>query len=209
MSEAVDVGNIYVRLVPTDKRELSAEQLAARLREETKRVAGVTLSVFTSDFGGGRKQLQFQLRGADAATLAQAAEQVKAMVQQVPGAVDVGLSTKGQKPELNVELNRGVAGAIGVTVGQVAQALRPAFAGIDAGDWQDPSGEMRDVQVRLSPESRRNADDLRQLPLVVPGPDGVPTTMPLGQVATISQGIGPSIIEPLDRDRVVAVSATT
>ena len=58
---------------------------------------------------------------------------VRAEVEKVPGAVDIGLSTKGQKPELEVELNRGVAGSLGLTVGQVAQSLRPAFAGIDAG----------------------------------------------------------------------------
>ena len=204
---SVDVGNIYVRLVPTGDRDQSAEQIAARLREETKRVAGVTLAVFTSDFGGGRKQLQFQLRGGDIATLQRAAEQVMAEVQKVPGAVDVGLSTKGQKPELNVELNRGVAGSMGVTVGQVAQSLRPAFAGIDAGDWVDPSGETRDVQVRLSPESRRRAADLRQLPLVVYGPDGRPATLPLGQVANVSESLGPAIIDRLDRELVVTVEA--
>jgi HAE1 family hydrophobic/amphiphilic exporter-1 len=131
------------------------------------------------------------------------------VVRTTPGAVDISLSTKGQKPELNVELNRGVAGTLGVTVGQIAQSLRPAFAGIDAGDWQDPSGEMRDVEVRLAPESRRNANDLAQLPLVVLGPNGVPTTLPLGQVATIKQGIGPAIIEHLNRDLVVSVQANT
>src|SRR5436190_3043291 len=52
----VDEGNIYVRLVPKNQRSISAEQFANLLRAETKRVAGVTLSVFTSDFGGGRKQ---------------------------------------------------------------------------------------------------------------------------------------------------------
>jgi hydrophobic/amphiphilic exporter-1 (mainly G- bacteria), HAE1 family len=121
--------------------------------------------------------------------------------------VDIGLSTKGQKPELNVDLNRGVAGALGVTVGQVAQSLRPAFAGIEVGDWQDPSGEMRKVQIRLTPESRRNADDLNQLPLIVAGPNGVPSSLPLGQVATIKPGYGPAIINHLDRDLVVAVEA--
>jgi HAE1 family hydrophobic/amphiphilic exporter-1 len=209
LAEAVDVGNIYVRLVPKKDRAVSAEALAATMRNETTHIAGATLSVFTSDFGGGRKQLQFQMRGADAATLARAAEQVKAMVAQVPGAVDVGLSTKGQKPELNVELNRGVAGALGVTVGQVAQALRPAFAGIDAGDWQDPSGEMRDVEVRLMPESRQRASDLRQLPLLVQAPNGSASTIPLGQVATVSQSIGPAVIDHLDREVVVSVEANT
>jgi hydrophobic/amphiphilic exporter-1 (mainly G- bacteria), HAE1 family len=208
-SGTVDVGNIYVRMVPKGKRRQSAEEFATDLRAEMKRVAGVTLAVFTSDFGGGQKQLQFQLKGNDLAALNQAAEQVMDVVRNTRGAVDIGLSTKGQKPELVVDLNRGIAGTLGVTVGQVAQSLRPAFAGIDVGDWQDPSGEMRKVQVRLVPESRRNADDLRQLPLVVAGPNGAPSTMPLGQVATVSQGVGPAIIDHLDRDQVVSVQANT
>src|SRR5215218_4552721 len=208
-SGTVDEGNIYVRLTPIEQRQRSAEQMAQVLRDEMKKVAGVKLSVFTNDFAGGRKQLQFQLKGNDIVALNQAAEQVEQIVLSTPGAVDVSLSTKGQKPELEVDLNRGVAGSLGVTVGQVAQALRPAFAGIDAGDWEDPSGEMRDVEVRLAPESRRNADDLHQLPMVVIGPNGAPTTMPLGQVATIKPGIGPAIIDHLDRDLVVSVEANT
>jgi HAE1 family hydrophobic/amphiphilic exporter-1 len=206
-SGTVDEGNIYVRLTPMDQRKRSAEEMAQVLRDEMKNVAGVKLSVFTNDFSGGRKQLQFQLMGNDIVALNQAAEQVEQIVRSTPGAVDISLSTKGQKPELEVNLNRGVAGALGVTVGQVAQALRPAFAGIDAGDWEDPSGEMRDVELRLVPESRRNADDLHQLPLVVIGPNGAPTTMPLGQVATIKPGIGPAIIDHLDRELVVSVEA--
>jgi HAE1 family hydrophobic/amphiphilic exporter-1 len=208
-SGTVDVGNIYVRMVPKNKRAESAEEFATKLRAEMNRVAGVTLAVFTSDFGGGQKQLQFQLKGNDLAALNLAAEQVMDIVRNTKGAVDIGLSTKGQKPELEVDLNRGVAGTLGVTVGQIAQSLRPAFAGIDVGDWQDPSGEMRKVQVRLTPESRKNAEDLRQLPLVVIGPNGAPTTMPLGQVASIKQGVGPAIIDHLDRDQVVSVQANT
>jgi HAE1 family hydrophobic/amphiphilic exporter-1 len=205
----VDVGNIYVRLTPKTERSASAEQLATTMRAELKQVAGVTLAVFTSDFSGGRKQLQLQIRGGNLATLTSVAEQVKTAVERVPGAVDVSLSTKGQKPELNVTLDRGVAGSLGLTVGQVGQALLTAFYGIDAGDWIDPSGETRDVQVRLDPSSRRRADDLRVLPLVVPGPNGGSTTVPLGQVASVSPSVGPAIIDHLDRELVINVEANT
>jgi HAE1 family hydrophobic/amphiphilic exporter-1 len=129
-------------------------------------------------------------------------------VRSVPGAVDVGLSTKGQKPELDVQLNRGVAGSLGITVGQVAQALRPAFAGIDAGDWVDPQGETRDVTVRLSPEARSRTADLEQLPITIAGANG-PVTLPLGQIATVRQSIGPAQIDHLDRAKVVTVQANT
>jgi hydrophobic/amphiphilic exporter-1 (mainly G- bacteria), HAE1 family len=165
--------------------------------------------VFATDWGGGMKQVQLQIRGNNTDELAEYSERALKAVEQVPGAVDVSLSTKGQKPELTVDLNRGIAGSIGVTVGQVAQALRPAFAGIDAGDWQDPSGEMRDVYVRLAPDARKRAADLRQLPLVIQGPNGVPTTAPLGQVADVKQGVGPAVIRHLNRDKVVSVEFNT
>jgi hydrophobic/amphiphilic exporter-1 (mainly G- bacteria), HAE1 family len=204
-SGAVDVGNIYVRMKPKHQRSVDAETFAAGVRNEVIRIAGAKMAVFTSDFGGGRKQLLLQIKGEDLASINEAAEMVRRAVESVPNAVDISLSSKGQKPELNVELNRGLAGSLGVTVGQVAQSLRPAFAGIDAGDWEDPSGETRDVEVRLAPEARRRAEDLRQLPLVVPGPDGRAQTLPLGQVARIDQSLGPAVINHLNRDLVVNV----
>ena len=204
-SGAVDVGQIYVRLTPKNEREIGAEQFAAVVRSEITNITGVTMAVFTSGFGGGRKQLALQITGPDIASINKVADSALSIVKATPNAVDAALSSKGQKPEINVELDRGLAGALGVTVGQVAQSLRPAFAGIDAGDWVDPSGETRDVEVRFAPEFRSRASDLSQLPLIVPGPDGRPMTVPLGQVARIKPAIGPAVINHMDRDLVVNV----
>jgi hydrophobic/amphiphilic exporter-1 (mainly G- bacteria), HAE1 family len=205
---SVDEGRVYVRLLPKADRERGQEEIASALREEAKRIGGATAALATGNFGG-TKQIIIQLQGPDIAVLNRLAEQVEAQVRQVPGAVDVGLSTKGQKPELTVELNRGLAGSLGVTAGQVAQALRPAFAGIDAGDWVDPSGETRDVYIRFAPESRERTGDLERVPLSLQGPGGEPVTVPLGQVATITRELGPAQINHLDRERVINVEANT
>ncbi len=205
---SVDQALVYVKLHPKADRSISQDQLGAIFRREMAAIGGVQVSVFTSGFGGALKSIQVQMGGTDARVLTSLAERAAAMVSRVPGAVDVGLSTRGQKPELEVQLDRGLAGLLGITVGQVAQSLRPAFAGIDAGDWVDPSGETRDVTVRLAPEWRERVTDLTRLPLVAgTTPGGVPTTLPLGQVATITQGLGPAQIDHLDRDEVVIVQA--
>ena len=203
-SGSVDAGNIYVRLAPKKDRARSADDIAAIVRDSLKATTGFTTSVYTSDFNQGRKQLALNVRGADPATLNTVAEQVKGLVAGVPSVVDLALSTKGQKPEVNIELNRGLAGSLGITVGQVALSIRPAFSGIDAGDWVDPSGETRDVRIRLAPEYRERITDLAQLPLVIAGPTG-PVTIPLGQVAEIRQSVGPAVINHLDREPNVAV----
>jgi HAE1 family hydrophobic/amphiphilic exporter-1 len=203
----VDQSLIYIRLVPKADRDISQDALGAILRREVGRVGGANVSVFTSGFGGAMKQIQIEMRGQDPTVLTRLATRAADLVRQVPGAVDVGLSTRGERPELLVDLKRGLAGSLGVTVAQVAQSLRPAFAGIDAGDWVDPTGETRDVTVRLTPEARERTVDLERLPLVIPGPSGAPVTLPLGQVATVRQGIGPAQINHLNRETVVNVQA--
>lgn len=207
-SGAVDEGNVYVRLVPKADRGASQQQVAERIRGEIRRVAGATAYVYSAGFGGNQKQIQVQLRGEEDTELQQAADRVLGILNDVPGAVDGGLSTRGQKPELEVNIRRGLAATLGLSPAQIAQALRPAFAGIKAGDWVDPTGETRDVRVRLEPSARTNASDLARLPLVVPGPaGGAPGTLPLGQVAEIRESMGPAQIQHLDRDRVITVGA--
>ena len=203
----VDQALIYVRLIPKNERDLSQDALGEVLRKELSRVGGANVSVFTSGFGGAFKQIQIEMRGQDPAVLTRLASQAAEQVRTVPGATDVGLSIRGERPELIVDLKRGLAGSLGVTVADVAQSLRPAFAGIDAGDWVDPTGETRDVRVRLAPEARQRVVDLERLPLVITDATGKPVTLPLGQVAAIRQGVGPAQINHLNRDPVVNVQA--
>jgi HAE1 family hydrophobic/amphiphilic exporter-1 len=205
--EAVDEGSVFVKLSPKSERSRSQQEVVAVVRSELVQLAGVDTSISVG-FNDGQKQIMLQLQGDDAGELARLADAIAAQVRQVPGAVDVGLSTKGQKPELDVQIDRGLAGSLGVTIGQVAQALRPAFAGIDVGDWVDPSGETRDVTIRLAPESRTVVADLESLPLFVAGPQGT-ATIPLGQVARVTPAIGPARIDHLDRDRVITIEANT
>jgi HAE1 family hydrophobic/amphiphilic exporter-1 len=204
--DAVDEGRVYVKLKAKHERTRTQAAIVADIRSELVRLGGITSSISTG-FNPGEKQIQLQVKGPDATELTRLAQAVAMEMRTVPGAVDVALSTKGQKPELDVQLDRALAGSLGVTVGQVAQALRPAFAGIDVGDWIDPSGETRDVTIRLAPESRTVVADLESLPLLVGGDND--RSIPLGQVARVTPSIGPARIDHLDRDRVIIVEANT
>jgi HAE1 family hydrophobic/amphiphilic exporter-1 len=205
----VDAATVYIRLVSKRDRALSQDALGPVLRDALRGIAGAEISVFNSGWGGTFKSIQLQLRGPDQGVLNEHARAIRDVVRTVPGAVDVGLSTRDQKPELEVVVDRGLAGNLGVSVGQIAQSLRVAFAGLDSGDWVDPSGETRDVMVRLAPEARRRAGDLRMLPLLAgaPGARGGQTVVPLGQVAEVREGVGPAQISHLDRERVVQIEA--
>jgi hydrophobic/amphiphilic exporter-1 (mainly G- bacteria), HAE1 family len=208
-SGAVDNATVYVRMVPKHERSISQDDFGQLLRQELARVGGATAYTYAAGgFAGNQKALQLQLQGPDANTLALLAEPIADSVRATPGAVDVGLSTRGQKPELNVQVNRGLAGQLNVSLAQLAQSLRYAFAGVDAGTWVDPSGISRYVHVRLAAAARENAADLGQLPVVLaPTVGGAPTFVPLSQVATITQGSGPAQIDHFQRQRVVTIGA--
>ena len=221
----VDTGSIYIKLVPKKQRDVSQQELERRIRHEAQRIGGATVALTQGGPGGNMKQIQVQLRGQDMPTLTRAALAIETEMRKVPGATDIDLSTRGDRPELEIRLNRGLAGTLGLTAAQVAQSLRPAFAGVKAGDWIDPLGKTRDVTVRLSPEARANLTDIEKLPLMVtPGGSaagapamggtatgaaggGAPELIPLGQVATIVRSTGPAQIDHLDRDKVVTVGA--
>jgi hydrophobic/amphiphilic exporter-1 (mainly G- bacteria), HAE1 family len=204
---AVDSANIYVRLVPKTERSLHQDTVAQQIRNEIRRLSGVTAYISTGGFGTD-KQIQVELTGPDIDVLNKLGEDIAARIRRVPGAVDVGLSSKGQRPEMEVVLDRDLAGSLGVSVASLATALRPAFTGLDAGDWIDPNGRTRDVVVRLAPEWRQRPSDLESVPLVLATPTGA-VTVPLGHVAQVRRSIGPGQIQHLDGERVVTVGANT
>ncbi len=201
---AVDEGSVYARLVPIDQRDKSQTDLTEEIRREAADVAGVEVAV--AQGFDAQKAIQLQLVGTDSETLAEAADVLMREVRTVPGTADVGLSTRGRRPELAVDIDRDAALQRGVSVADVAFSLRPAFAGIDAGDWVDPTGETRQVTVRYAPEYRQSAAALQNLPLRVQGAMG-PTTVSLNEVATTREGLGPALITHLNGDPVVAVEA--
>jgi len=214
-SSEADKATIYVRLKPKNQRSISQDDLGQILRTDMRQVGGATAFTFASGFGGAQKQLQLQFQGPDQTVLNAYAERIAKIVSGVPGAVDVGLSTKGQKPEFNIRVNRGLAGTLGVSVSQLAASLRFAFAGVDAGTWVDPGGISRYVHVRLVPSARENAADLGQLPVLVTPAQagaagtggGMPQFVPLRQIADITPSTGPSQIDHYQRERVVTIGA--
>jgi multidrug efflux pump subunit AcrB len=93
---------------------------------------------------------------------------------------------------------------MGISAGDAAQSLRVAFAGIEVGDWVDPTGETRDVAVRLHPNDRVSKESIERLPIAVTGTNQM---VPLEQIATITMGKGPSGNRARQRKRNITVSA--
>lgn len=200
-----DNGRVYVDIGKKSDRSRSAEAIGTQLRGEVKRLVGAEYVVLDDLNNGTQKPLNIRFSGPDSRTLMEITNNfMQRLGSEVPGAVDIGLSQQDPIPEYQIEIDRGLANSIGISVNDAAQALRVAYAGVEVGDWVDPTGETRDVAVRLHPDDRRDRNDLERLPLITSAGDVV---IPLQQIATITMGVGPARIEHVDGKRMVSVSA--
>ena len=198
-------GRVYVDIDKSNLRQRSAEQIAAVLRASLTRLIGAEYVVQDDlSMGGANKPVQIRFYGPDSRRLMALTGDFMEKMRHIPGAVDVGLSEQEAKDELRIEIDRGLASQLGISVGDAAQALRVAFAGVEVGDWIDPVGQSRDVNVRLHPEDRVDASNIDHLPVAIGGSDMM---VPLEQIARITHDKGPAQIQHLGGKRTVTVSA--
>ena len=197
-------GRIYVDIGKSTDRKRTAQDIAIELRKRTSQLVGAEYTVLDDLSNGASKPVQIRFSGTDSRKLLAITSDFMAQLRQVPGAVDVGLSQQDPQNELQIELDRGLANSLGISVTDTSNALRVAFAGIEVGDWVDPTGESRDVAVRLAPEDRMSAANIERLPITV---SGMNTVVPLAQIAKVSMGKAPSKIEHSDGKRTIGVSA--
>ena len=200
----INGGRVYVDIGKSTQRKRSAQEVAVELRQRVSTLIGAEYVVQDDLNNGGGKPVQIQFSGPDARRLLELTNEFMDKLRQVPGAVDIGLSEQAPKDELQIELDRGLANNLGISANDAAQALRVAFAGVEVGDWVDPTGETRDVAVRLQPSDRVSLSNIESLPVTVTGSDRL---VPLEQIARITMGKGPSQIQHYDGKRMVSVSA--
>ncbi|MEN9996628.1 MAG: Multidrug resistance protein MdtC [Pseudomonadota bacterium] len=197
-------GRIYVDIGKSTERKRTAQEIAIEMRKRTAQLVGAEYTVLDDLSNGAAKPVQIRFSGTDSRKLLAITSDFMAQLRQVPGAVDVGLSQQDPQNELQIELDRGLANSLGISVTDAANALRVAFAGIEVGDWVDPTGESRDVAIRLAPEDRMSVSSIERLPITV---SGMNTVVPLAQIAKVSMGKAPSKIEHSDGKRTIGVSA--
>ena len=197
-------GRVYVDIGKVTGRTRSAAEIARELRVSLASLVGAEYTVLDDLGNGVRKPVQIRFYGPDAIRLNAIAGDFMEQFKTVPGAVDIALSEQEPKDELRIDINRGLANALGVSVADTAQVLRVAFAGIEVGDWVDPTGESRDVAVRLHPDDRVDAAHIERLPIAVAGGN---QWVPLEQMASVTMGKGPALIQHAKGKRMITVSA--
>jgi len=178
------------------------QAVRARLRE----VPGVRVSTRAASgsisMGGPNYEIDFSILGPDLESLAKYAEALRARSADL-GLADADTTLKLDKPEFLVRVNRERAAALGVSVEDIAVALRIMVGGDErVSRFRDPGvGDDYDVQLRLAEGKRNDREAIARL--YVPRQGG--GLVRLDNVVDIVEGQTASRIDRLDRQRQVSL----
>ncbi|HVP58265.1 MAG TPA: efflux RND transporter permease subunit [bacterium] len=199
-------GNILIRLTPRSKRKLNPDQVIQELRVKLAQIPGLT--VFFQNpppisFGSfqSRSQYQYTLQGTDSDQLYRVAQQMTGRIGQLKGFQDVTSDLLIRNPEVDIEIDRDKASALGLTADQIESALASAYSSGQVSTIYAPNDEY---WVILELQPRYQMEPVNLSALYVRSSSG--NLVPLAAVTDITQGIGPASINHLGQLPAVTIS---
>ena len=151
--------SISAPLVPWDERDLSQQDLIARLAPEISRIPGARISIFgpnSLNLYDSGDQLEIALVGSDYGAIYEAA---KVFARQVEDRIDYlsdpDLSYQPTQPQISLEVDRRRAAELGIPVNELNQTLRAMIGGFEVVDLN-----VTDTAIPIVLESSvRDIDD--------------------------------------------------
>jgi HAE1 family hydrophobic/amphiphilic exporter-1 len=192
-----NAGRIFVRLKPHSQRRLSADEVIQELRPKLAKVSGI--QIFLQNLppiriGGQltKSQYQFTLQSPDTKELYRHAAELEAKMRQLPGLQDVTSDVQITNPQVNVEIDRYKASALGVSAEQVEDALYDAYGSRQISTILTPINQYQ-VILELLPQYQMDLSALSML--YIRSASG--QLVPLNAVANLSRGVGPLSVNHL------------
>ncbi len=200
------------KLVKKEKRERSDDEIANILRKGLKKIPGILKMNITAGnplrrivTGTGGKKIQIEIFGHSFEQTNNLAEEIKNIVENIPGAVDVSISRELNRPELQILVDRTKASVLGLNMKTIASSISSYIEGAIATRYRE-MGNTYDIRVRLEEYDREKVEDMENLIIVSPY---TKEKIRLLNIANIVETTGPIEIERKNRERVVKVEANT
>lgn len=196
---------IWAGLIEQSKRKLRAMDVLENIRKKLPEISLLkyeALDISQMMLGGSPAPIDIKIFGNNLDVLKEAADRVKANIQEVEGLRDVTHTLAEAKPEFHIRIDREKAARLGLMVDQVAHAIQTASLGTVATRFREGSDEI-DVRVRFEKRFRDTLDALRNIPIKTP----LNEMILLDQIAIITEGEGPIQIVRENQVREVSVLA--
>ncbi len=193
--------SIYAELIPSTERDITSVELARWWREALGELTGVKALTIDANAGHASVAIDVELQSDDLDNLRLASEAIKTSLVQFNGVYDVRDTFDAGGPEVDIRVTA-EGQALGLGQVELARQVRQAFFGAEIQRVQRGRHEVR-VYARFPASERNSLQTLRNMWVHLPNGNKVPFTV----VGEIHERTGISVINRIDRRRVVNVQA--
>jgi len=196
------VGQIDLRL--RDDRHNSTDYWVDYIRtiaQQTAPDANPVVIPATNTHGGNSQPIDY-LVSASVGDVTPYAQKVYLALRETLGAANVNSSASSLAPQLNITFDKDAARRRNVDLAAMGTAIRAAFGGVRATQFQTPDG-LKDVQVTYPVSHQRTEADIKNIRVR----SNTGEIVKVGELAHLSYTNSTRSIDEVDRQTVVHVSA--
>jgi HAE1 family hydrophobic/amphiphilic exporter-1 len=197
-SSVLNNGRMFFRL--KDKRKLNANQIIQELRPKFAQIPGMNVYMQNPPLirvgGMSSKALyQYSLQDTDVKELFDWAPKLMDKLAHEPGFQDVTSDLQIAAPQVNVQIDRDKASALGVTAEQIENGLYDAYGERQSSTIYADVAEYW-VVFEVLPQFQLDPEALARLYITssATGTNGTPKLIPLSAVAKLTRTVGPTSI---------------
>jgi CzcA family heavy metal efflux pump len=195
--------------VVTKEGSRSHSEMMDEVRQNLSRLPGVAVEVgqpishrIDHLLSGTRAQIAIKLFGPDLATLRGKAEEIRSVMEKVPGIVDLLVEPQVGVPQVQINMNRQAAAAVGLRAADLAETVDTAFNGHEVSQVLEEQ-RTYDVLVRFDDSARQSIESIGRTLIDTP----VGTKVPISQVADVRVDQGPNTLNRENVQRRIIVQA--
>ena len=200
-----NLSKITLDFLDREERAEDSRAVLDRLRKQVAPMPGAEFKVEKQKEGPPTgPPVSVEISGDKIEVLDALVAQARALINDVPGLVDLKDDFAKAKPEIRVDVDREKASLLQLSTAEISEMVKAAISGTKLGVYREGEDEY-DIIARMPEERRTSVADIENL--LVPAVDGSP--VPLSTIADIRLSTGFGSIRHIDQKRVVTISADT
>lgn len=198
-----NVINLSMSLIPIGERERSVWDIADDLRDQLDQFTEIIdYNVNMSTMFMGGNTVDVEIYGYDFDKTSKLAQEIRTVVRNIEGAVDVQVSREKEKPELQIVLDKEKLSEHGLNTAMVSLYIRNRVEGLIASRFRE-EGDEYNIVVRFKEEYRNSITDLEDITIMTP----MGKKIKIGELGDVKEYWSPPNIQRKRKERIVTVSA--
>ena len=183
-------------------------EIMKELREKLTAIPGTNIEIgqpishrIDAMLSGSQSQIAIKLFGSDLNQLYRTGSQIKNLISEIPGIVDVNIEQQVSRPELSITPRRDMLARYGITINDFSEFINVVLSGEVVSQVYE-NGYPFDITVKADHSMVNRIDRIKSLMI-----DSNQGKIPLEYVANVRSSEGPNSINRENVSRRIVVSA--